>query len=339
MIGAERLRHGAGVGQLVPAALGEAHGGSAHRAIRQTRHPLHHRGRVHPAREECAQRHVADEPDAHGLGEHRLELLEAPRFRALHMRTARHVPVLHQTRLPPLPDEVVAGGNLGHALQDGGRGRYAAEGEIVVERLRGDLPLEPAVLQEPLQLGGERQVVGVVDVVERLLAGAVPREQEAPVALVPERDREHAAEARHPVGAVLLVAVDDRLRVRSGGEPMASGNQLVPQLLEVVDLAVEHHDDRPVLVEHGLIARRQIDDRQAAVPQPHAPLEVKAVGIGATMGHRGGHAAEELARDRVPRVRMDDAGDPTHVSRPSAHRRAGRGRRRGNDTARPFARR
>lgn len=36
-----------------------------------------------------------------------------------------------------------------------------------------------------------------------------------------------------------------------------------PELGEVVDLPVEDHDDRAVLVEQGLLAGRDVDDRQA----------------------------------------------------------------------------
>ena len=43
-------------------------------------------------------------------------------------------------------------------------------------------------------------------------------------------------------------------------------DQLRPQLLEVVDLAVHHHGDRPILVEDRLVARREVDDREP----PHA---------------------------------------------------------------------
>ncbi len=44
-----------------------------------------------------------------------------------------------------------------------------------------------------------------------------------------------------------------------------------PQLRRVVDLAVVRNPDCPVLARHRLLAqRRQVDDRQSAMPEPEA---------------------------------------------------------------------
>jgi hypothetical protein len=111
--------------------------------------------------------------------------------------------------------------------------------------------------------------------------------------------------------------VHDHLGVRARREAVPAREQLLPQRLEVVDLAVEDHHHRPVLVEHGLVARGQVDDGQAAMTQPHPALEVEAVRVGPAMRHGRGHAPQELGRYGMPGIRVDDTGDAAHVSRPS----------------------
>ena len=64
----------------------------------------------------------------------------------------------------------------------------------------------------------------------------------------------------------LLVAVQQDLGIRAGGEGVPGGLQLFAQGLEVVDFAVEHDDEAAVLVIHRLAAALQVDDGQAALP-------------------------------------------------------------------------
>jgi hypothetical protein len=59
--------------------------------------------------------------------------------------------------------------------------------------------------------------------------------------------------------------------------------QFGDERLEVVDLAVEHDDDRAVFVEQRLLAGRDVDDGQAAVAEPDAGLDVQAALVRAAM--------------------------------------------------------
>ena len=73
------------------------------------------------------------------------------------------------------------------------------------------------------------------------------------------------------------------------------------EFLEVVDLAVEDDDDGAVLVEQRLLAGRDVDDRQAAVAEADARLEVQAALVRAAVQLRSFircSTAYEMARDR-----------------------------------------
>ena len=99
--------------------------------------------------------------------------------------------------------------------------------------------------------------------------------------------------------------------------------EVAPQILEVVDFAVE--DDRPIVaaraVGHRLVAcGREVDDRETTVPQ-HAPDAVRVRGalpdtraIRTTMRERIGHP---LQGRPVPAV------DPPEDARYSTHRTSG----------------
>ena len=65
-----------------------------------------------------------------------------------------------------------------------------------VLRDRGEVRacLEAGIREKRLRLGGERDAVSVEPVVERLLAQAIARDEEAPFLRVPDREREHAAQ-------------------------------------------------------------------------------------------------------------------------------------------------
>ena len=124
-----------------------------------------------------------------------------------------------------------------------------------VDRVGPPLARHVWIFQQRLQLGPEDDAAaGHLGVVERLDAEAVARQHQTPRVRVPQREREHAAEAVHAAFSPLLVAVDDDLRVGAGPEAMAGRRQLRAHLGEVVDLAVEHDPHGAVFVGQRLIA-------------------------------------------------------------------------------------
>ena len=88
--------------------------------------------------------------------------------------------------------------------------------------------------------------------------------------------------------------------------------ELLPQLAEVVDLAVEDEPERAVLVRHRLVGRlRQVDDRQPPVPESDRPVHVLPLGVRPPVRERPRHGGHDLGRGR-PFPRQIPA-DPTHA--------------------------
>ena len=143
--------------------------------------------------------------------------------------------------------------------------RHHAEGQVVLQRRRVDRAVDPRIRQDRLDLGAEQQFLAVPVDVQRLDPEPVPRQQEPPPRPVPQGDREHPPQPPHQVVAVLLVEVDDDLRVAVRPEPVPPRLQPCPQLPVIVDLPVEDDLDRPVLVADRLVPTGQVDDRRPAL--------------------------------------------------------------------------
>ena len=129
---------------------------------------------------------------------------------------------------------------------------------------------------------------------------------------VPHRDGEHAAEPLPEPGAPLLVAVHEHLGVAVRAEAVPGALQLLHQLAVVVDLAVLHDDDGAVLVRDRLVAARQVDDREPAGRDPDRAVDVRALGVGAAVVQRFGHAPQPVGVDGAARGR--DPADPAHAA-------------------------
>jgi hypothetical protein len=151
-----------------------------------------------------------------------------------------------------------------------------------------------------------------VRIEERLLAEPVARQDQRAGALVPQRDPEHPVEPGEAAVAPLLVAVDDHLAVGAGGEAVAPGLEVGPQLAKVVDLAVEHGVQRAVLVAHRLAPARQIDDRQPPHPEQRLAVAIDPFVVGPAMGDGGVHRARHRLVGRRAARGRDDADDPAH---------------------------
>src|SRR2546422_11650119 len=86
---------------------------------------------------------------------------------------------------------------------------------------------------------------------------------------VPECEAEHAVHPLHAFDAEFFVEVKDDLGIALRAKPMSSRLQAGFQLEVVVDLAVVHERERPVLVHHRLPGRRRkVDDTDTPMSEP-----------------------------------------------------------------------
>src|SRR5262249_36218891 len=129
---------------------------------------------------------------------------------------------------------------------------------------------------------------------------------------VPQGEGKHAAQFLDQPLALVLVEVNEHLGVTLSAEDVSPGFQALSQLLKVVDLSVEHHLDRAVLVPQRLGPAAQVDDRQAAVDKPQAWLVQVALRVGTAVGDGLTHRLENTSGNRSGRICVENARDSAH---------------------------
>ena len=208
-------------------------------------------------------------------------------------------------------DQDVPGLELPNPRDDALRRWRAQKGEEPADRIPVQVARDLVQLEQRLELGSEDESTSHVGVIQRLDPQAVSGQEQQAATLVPQREGEHAAELLHATRAVFLVEMGDRLGIGGRVEGVAAGLELRPQLLEVVDLAVEHDPDRAVLVPDGLPPGLEVDDPEAAHAEADARAEVEAVLVRATMRDGRAHGAQLVHGDRTP-VETYRTGDTAH---------------------------
>src|SRR6185437_2083794 len=203
-----------------------------------------------------------------------------------------------------------SGRDLPDILEERSRACRVLEGQELIDPERIDDAGRAAGREDALDLGGEPEAAAMEAVVERLDAEAIARQQQTLQRTVPERDGEHAVQAREERQAVLFVEPRDHLAVARAAEAVPLGCQLVAQLAVVVDLPVENDLHRAGLVADGLIARDQIQHREPPHSQADPGLGVYALPVRPAMAHHLAHGADQLARRRTSAG--GDSGDAAH---------------------------
>ena len=190
--------------------------------------------------------------------------------------------------------EAVRGRQLVHAGEEclvrGGE----LHGEVRAQGLLVHGLLKAGMLEETLDLAAEQQIaVGGLIVVERLDAEDVTRAKELAGAHVVHHEAVHATQAIDQTLSPLLIAVHEDLGVGVAVERVPRGLELGAELLKVVDLAVEHHEDRAVLVAHGLGASLgEVENGQAAETQRHAIFDMGSAHVGTAVDNAIHHRLE-----------------------------------------------
>ena len=199
--------------------------------------------------------------------------------------------MLHGPTTVSLPREQVAGRQLPHARHDRAGTRDVAEHEESIDRGRVELAQLRLSLKERRQFGGKQQLAVALVHEQRLLAEAVARQEQASAGLVPESEGEHALQRVDQRVAELLVQVHEHLGVAARGEAMTARGQILAQARVVVDLAVEDHPNRAVLVAERLVPALDVHDRQTPDPDRDAGVRicVQTLVVRPAVAHRRGH--------------------------------------------------
>jgi hypothetical protein len=106
------------------------------------------------------------------------------------------------------------------------------------------------------------------------------------------------------VGAVLLVEMNDDLGVTVRREVVAAAHEILAQLTEVVDLAVEHDRDRAVLVVNRLVPGDEVDDAQPLDPEPDFTSAEDAARIWPAVLEAGAHPLDHVGPHRGSGARL-----------------------------------
>ena len=289
VVGTQVSRNSSSVLRLVVVRLVEADGEGADRPFALGLHQRHDQRGIDAAGKEGAERHVGD----HLLADRSPE----PALQRLNGRFLRSRERISQ----PLPDDLGHVPVGGHRLQairpdahdgrrldlpDAGVDRMRCRDVVVAEierqRVAVDRALPPRMGLETLQLRSEEKQLAHPAEVERLLADPVPDQVERPLGAVPQREGEHPGHRLHRRHqAPPLDGGQHHLGVRVTAPAGPMGLLLLPELLPVVDLAIEHDDVPAAGRQHRLVAfGREVENRQPPVPQRDAGFSVEpAAGV------------------------------------------------------------
>ena len=166
--------------------------------------------------------------------------------------------------------------------------------------------------EDRLHLRSEQQRARGPGPVERLDAEAIAHEQETALRGVPDREREHAAEPVHALLAPLFIGVDNGLGVGLRPVGVSVRLELLAHLGVVVDLAVEHHPHRAVLVRQRLLPRAQIDDAETAVREGGLCVAMQPPFVGAPVRDDVAHPHGARRRVLIEPVDCNDSSDSAH---------------------------
>src|ERR1051325_2290682 len=144
-------------------------------------------------------------------------------------------------------------------------------GEVIGERQEVQFRLYCSCFEQRFYLGSEvdRTVTGV-NVIKRLDAETIARDEQLTFPAIPDRESKHAAQVLYTRIAVLLVQVQDRFRVAVCLINVASIFQHLAEIRVVVDFAVKDDVERAIFIGHRLMTRSNIDDTEPAMAQANS---------------------------------------------------------------------
>ena len=136
-----------------------------------------------------------------------------------------------------------------------------------------------------------------------------------------QRKRKHSVQVTREIGPIGFVGVNNNFGVRIRAKEMAARFEILAQLTEIVDLAIEDHADGLVLVEDRLAASGKVDDGEPPHAQRDAVAKVQPFRIRPAMDDRRAHGAKLFHRRRDRGLKRSYARDAAHVLIRSSSRR------------------
>ena len=149
-------------------------------------------------------------------------------------------------------------------------------------------------------------------VMHRLFAEAVAGDSQLAFRLVVDREREHAAQFLHALGAHVFVKMKDAFGIGFRREAMAAAFEVGTKLGKIVDFAVEDDPGAAVFVKDGLVAGGEIDDGKPAHAEARAIGYVDAFIVRAAMPDCVAHVAHESFGNVALARCADDSGNSAH---------------------------
>src|SRR5207248_2260311 len=213
---------------------------------------------------------------------------------AARIRRDRQIPVAVLGYAVARHRQIAPRQKLAHASQNAVRVRDAEQMEIFAERRRIDIGRDSRISEEALHFRCEEQVLAIRKVIQRFDAKAVTSEKHLLLALVPDREREHAVDRLEEALPLLKVQVKQDFGVGTRAKAVAARAQRARQLAVIVALAVVSDPNRAILARHRLMARRgQFDAREPTMDPPDAAAQHQPAIVRPAMGDQLGHAAEQ----------------------------------------------
>src|SRR4030095_5049384 len=154
------------------------------------------------------------------------------------------------------------GRQFANAEKSGTRSGDIAESKKMIERDWIRLTGNSIVREECLYFRSKEETVSTVEVKKRFFPDPVACEKKRTGATVPDRKSEHASQSLQTMAPKFLISVNDHFSITVSAKDVSLLFELLPQLLKVVDLAIEGNPQRAIFVAHGLACRRaEIDNR------------------------------------------------------------------------------
>src|SRR5580704_15769687 len=240
------------------------------------------------------------------------------RWRGFAGQRIDQIPILLDAQAAVLGHAEMPVRQASNALEHGGRRDQPRKGEHLVEAGEVDPPLHRRVPEDSLDFGGKYERAAAYRIMQRADAEWVAHQNQTPAAVVTHGRSELAVETVNEFDAFLLVEVQQDLHVAAAAETVSPSLQLHPQLRCVEDFPVADEAHRAVLVAHGLVTARQVDNREAAEAQGDRTLDVVAAIVRAPVHLDRAHGLDNRRCRRLPPIEVEIAGHSAHYQEGAA---------------------